>query len=57
MIYIYMHKNVFLYHLYMLLFGPVREDFMASFGPLTSEDVFADLGSGRGGVLMQDCKT
>ena len=29
------------------------EDFMASFAPLTSEDIFADLGSGRGGVLVQ----
>lgn len=28
-------------------------DFMASFAPLTSEDIFADLGSGRGGVLVQ----
>ena len=26
---------------------------MASFAPLTSEDIFADLGSGRGGVLVQ----
>ena len=26
---------------------------MGSFAPLTAEDVLADLGSGRGGVLVQ----
>eukprot|EP00435_Cladocopium_sp_Y103_P000145 s257_g1.t1 len=36
-------------------YGELRPhgDFMASFAPLTSEDIFADLGSGRGGVLVQ----
>ena len=30
-----------------------REDYMASLGPLTSEDIFVDLGSGRGAVVIQ----
>lgn len=33
-------------------FAPWK-DFMGSFAPLTSEDVFADLGSGRGAVPVQ----